>query len=174
MQAVREKGEIQPWLLFFLHAVKSQADDAVSRSQELIAIREQYYEESIKGRSSLPRLVEVIVRNPFVTVKSVQRQLGLTNQGARNVIKNAAERRWLESAGTYGRGGREHWCAPRVPAVMEAPWSTPRAQSPTRHQGDTAIGELSQCRAAKDHLDNFRDGLTACAAGRGLPPTSHG
>jgi Fic family protein len=121
LQAVRESGDVEGWLMFFLHAVKRQADDAVTRSQRLIEIREAYYGAAIKERSSLPRLVELIMRNPFVTVKSVQAQLGLTNQGARNLIKNAADRGWLRSLGAHGRGGREHWYAPTVLAVMEAP-----------------------------------------------------
>lgn len=121
LQAVREEGDVDGWLLFFLEAVKHQADDAVARSRQLIEIREEYYSDAIKGRSSLPRLVEMIVQNPYVTVRSVQRRLDLTHQGARNLIKAAEARGWLRSLGNYGRGGREHWFAPRVFAVMEAP-----------------------------------------------------
>lgn len=123
LQAVREDGDIDGWLLFFLGAVKEQADDAVARSRRLVEIREEYYGEAIKERSSLPRLVELIVRNPFVTVGSVERQLGLTNQGARNLIKKAEDRGWLTTLGAHGRGGREHWYASRVFEVMEAPMS---------------------------------------------------
>jgi Fic family protein len=123
LQGVRESGDVEGWLLFFLQAVKRQADDAVTRSQRLIEIREEYHGAAIKERSNLPRLVELIMRNPFLTVKSVQTQLGLTNQGSRNLIKNAADRGWLRSLGVHGRGGREHWYAPTVLAVMEAPMS---------------------------------------------------
>ncbi|MCL2849016.1 MAG: Fic family protein, partial [Micrococcales bacterium] len=121
LQAVRESGDMDGWLLFFLAAVRAQADDAVMRSRELIAIREEYRAEAITHRSSLARLAEIIVCNPVVTARSVQGELGLTNQGARNVIKSAVTRGWLSSLGAHGRGGREHWYAPRVLAVMEAP-----------------------------------------------------
>lgn len=123
LQAVREQGEIDEWLAFFLRAVRAQADDAVDRSRKLIAIREEYHHEAIRERSSLPRLVDIIVRNPFVTVKHVQSRLELTNQGARNLIKNAESRGWLQSLGTHGRGGREIWHAPAIFAVIEAPMS---------------------------------------------------
>ena len=109
--------------MFFLGAVREQADDAVRRARRLVEIREEYYGEAIKARSSLPRLVELIVRNPFVTVRSVERQLSLTNQGARNLIRTAEERGWLDALGARGRGGREHWYASRVLEVMEAPMS---------------------------------------------------
>ena len=121
LQAVREEGDIAAWVLFFLRAVEHQARDAVARSRRLVEIREEYHQEAIKGRSSLPRLVEIIVRNPFVTVRSAERQLGLTHQGARNLIKAAEAKGWLLSLGNHGRGGREHWYAPAVLAVMEAP-----------------------------------------------------
>jgi predicted HTH transcriptional regulator len=111
------------WLVFFLRAVRAQADDAVDRSRKLIAIREEYHSEAIKERSSLPRLVDIIVRNPFVTVKHVESLLELTNQGARNLIKNAEARGWLRSLGTHGRGGREIWHAPAIFAAIEAPTS---------------------------------------------------
>lgn len=121
LQAVREAGDINGWLLFFLQAVKSQANDAVTRSRALVDIRESYLQEAIQTRSSLPALVELIVRTPVVTVKSVQATTGLTNQGSRTLIRSAESRGWLQSIGTRGKGGREFWIAPRVLDVMEAP-----------------------------------------------------
>lgn len=87
LQAVRERAEIDQWFTFFLQAVRAQADDAVHRSRRLVAIREAYHREAIKERSNLPRLVDIIVKNPFVTVKSIESQPKITNQGARNLIK---------------------------------------------------------------------------------------
>ena len=121
LQGVRERGDIDAWLVFFLEAVKSQAGDAVARSRRLVEIRESYHSEAIKERSNLARLVEIIVRNPFVTVRSVQVQLEMTNQGARNLIRSAVDRGWLRSLGTRGRGGRERWYASAILEVMEAP-----------------------------------------------------
>lgn len=123
LQAVRERADIDGWLTFFFQAVRAQADDAVSRSRKLIAIREEYHGDAIKQRSSLPRLVDIMVRNPFVTVKSIETQLELTNQGARNLIRNAEGRGWLRSLGTYGRGGRERWVSPAIFSVIEMPMS---------------------------------------------------
>jgi Fic family protein len=123
LQAVRERGDIDGWLVFFLHAVKAQAEDAVSRSRRLVEIRERYHNEAVKERSSLPRLVDLIVRNPFVTVASVERELELTNQGARNLIKNAEARGWLRGLGTHGQGGRARWYSPAIYELLEEPMS---------------------------------------------------
>lgn len=121
LQGVRENGDIEGWLFFFFRAVQEQAGDAVRRSQALIRLREDMYASATRERSNLPRLIDIIVRNPFVTVKSVERALGLTNQGARNLVKRAVGMGWLESRGTHGRGGREHWYARRVYEILEAP-----------------------------------------------------
>ena len=121
LQAVRERGEIQEWLQFFLTAVKRQADDAIARATTLVDLRESYLGEAMTTRSSLPKLVELIVRNPYVTVLRVQRSLGLTNQGARNVIRDAERRGWLREIGTRGRGGRTYWLASAVFDAIEAP-----------------------------------------------------
>lgn len=121
LQGVRERAEIDQWLTFFLTAVRAQADDAVARSRDLVALREAYRSEAVKERSNLSRLVDIIVTNPFVTVKSVAGQLGVTPQGARNLVKNAESRQWLRSLGTQGKGGRELWIAPAIFAIIESP-----------------------------------------------------
>jgi Fic family protein len=121
LQAVREEGDIEGWFVFFLAAVRAQADDAVERSRRLIQIREKYHEQAIKERSNLPRLVDAIVRNPYLTVKYIESALELTNQGARNLIRNAEARGWLTSLGANGRGGRELWYAREIYQVMEMP-----------------------------------------------------
>ncbi len=129
LQGVRESGDVDAWFLFFLRAVQDQAGDAVRRARQLIDVREDYLAEAIQARSSLPRLVAMIVQNPFVTVKAVQTRLGLTNQGARSLVRSAVDRGWLASVGARGRAGREYWYAPRVLEVMDAPMAYGRQES---------------------------------------------
>ncbi len=121
LQAVRERGEIQEWLQFFCTAVKRQADDACTRARQLVDLRERYLADAARTRSSLPGLITLIFENPYVTVARVQRALGLTNQGSRNLVRDAQRRGWLTEIGTYGRGGRAYWVAPEVLGIIEAP-----------------------------------------------------
>lgn len=123
LQAVREKGDVQEWLQFFLTAVKRQADDAVARAGRLVELRERYLAEASSTRSHLPGLVEIIFRNPFITVRHAERRLNVTNQGARNLIREAERRGWLTAIGTRGRGGRTYWVASEVFSIIEAPAS---------------------------------------------------
>jgi len=121
LQKVREEGQIQEWLQFFLRAVTEQATDANTRSIRLIQIREKYLNTAAATRSRLPSLANILFANPFVTVKSVERKTGLTNQGARNLIAKAVELSWLTEIGSIGRGGRIYWVAREILDVIDAP-----------------------------------------------------
>ncbi|MGQ0623995.1 MAG: Fic family protein [Sporichthyaceae bacterium] len=132
LQGVRERGEIQQWLQFFLTAVRRQSEDALTRAAALVALRERYRTACVGVRSSLPTLVDLVFRNPYLTVSTVQRETGLTNQGARNLVKEAEKRGWVEELGNFGRGGRTYWYAQEVFRIIE---------SPNVHGSDRADGD---------------------------------
>lgn len=121
LQRVRERGEIQEWLQFFLTGVQKSAEDAVIRSETLVDLRERYLAEAATTRSNLSGLVTLIFANPFLTVARVEKAVGLTNQGARNLIKDAKRRGWLDEVGTIGRGGRMYWVARDLMEIIGAP-----------------------------------------------------
>jgi Fic family protein len=123
LQKVREEGQIQEWLQFFLRAVQEQASDANARAIKLIEIREQYLEQASTTRSRLPQLANLLFENPFVTVRSVEKGTELTNQAARNLISKAVDLGWLEVVGSIGRGGKMYWLAPEIFRVIDAPMS---------------------------------------------------
>lgn len=120
LQAVRQRAAIDEWLIFFLTAVRHQALDAVTRAQRLVSVREEYLSEAHRGRSSLPRLVELIFRNPIITVHRVESALSLTNQGARNLVQQAEGRGWLVKLDERGQGGRQRWQAREILDIMQA------------------------------------------------------
>ncbi len=121
LQAVRERGEIQQWLQFFLTAVQRQAEDGVDRAGELVRVREEYLTAAARSRSRIGELVPLIFANPFVTVRRVETALKITNQGARNLIRDAESRGWLEPIQVRGRGRRQYWLARHVFEIIEAP-----------------------------------------------------
>lgn len=129
LQGVRETGNVDAWFMFFLEGVRAQSEDAILRSRQLIAVRENYRNEALQSRSNLSRLVDMIVENPYVTVRAVERTTGLTNQGARNLIRMAADKGWLTSLGAHGRGGRELWIAYEIFSILEAPMAYTQADA---------------------------------------------
>lgn len=114
LQAVREQGQLQEWLQFFLTAVAVQAADAVDRAERLSDVRERYRKETATSRSRASEVVDMIMTNPFITVRQVQEELGITQPGALNLIRRLEKLGWLRQLGTHGRGGRVFWVAPEV------------------------------------------------------------
>lgn len=121
LQAVRERGHIQQWLQFFLTAVRRQADDGVDRAGKLIQLRQGWMADATRSRSRIGELIPLLFANPFVTVRRVETALGITNQGARNLIRDAEARKWLETIHVRDRGRRHYWLARRVFEIIEAP-----------------------------------------------------
>jgi len=114
LQAVREKGQLQEWLQFFLTAVAVQAADAVERAGRMADIRERYRRQTASSRSRASEVVDLIMANPFITVRQVQEDLGVTQPGALNLVRRLEELGFLQKLGTIGRGGRTYWVAQEV------------------------------------------------------------
>ena len=118
LQAVRERGQLQEWLQFFLTAVAHQATDAVERAERLADLREKYRRGLAATRSRASEVVELLMANPFVTVRNVQSDLDITQPGALNLLRGIERRGWLREEGTIGQGGRMVWVAPEILAVI--------------------------------------------------------
>jgi len=129
LQAVRERAEIQEWLQFFLTAVAVQAEDAVARAEHLHDLRETYRLGLAGSRSRAVEVVDLLFVNPFVTVRRVANALGVTPQGASNLIRQLEGRGWLSLMGQVGRGGRNSWVADAVFDAVSDP-APPRQTGP--------------------------------------------
>jgi Fic family protein len=121
LQAVRERGEVQEWIQFFLTAVAAQAEDAVTRAEQLVDLRERYRSELSGSRSRAAEVVELIMENPFITTYAIRQRLQVTTQGALNLIRQLERRGLLERLGSFGRGGRNLWLAREVFMVLNSP-----------------------------------------------------
>jgi Fic family protein len=149
LQAVRERGEIQQWLQFFLTAVQRQAEDGVDRAGQLVRVREEYVTAAARSRSRIGEVVPLIFANPFVTVRRVEAALKITNQGARNLIRDAESRGWLQPLEVRGRGRRQYWVARQVFEIIEAP---PQYERRRVQQATDARSERTRSSAAPEHF----------------------
>ena len=87
LQAVRERGDIDGWLTFFLAAVVRQATDALSRAERLIDLRETYRERLRGQRTRAHEILDAVLENPFVTTVQTARRLNISPQGATNLLR---------------------------------------------------------------------------------------
>ncbi len=93
LQAVRTDGAWEPWLLFFMDAIRDTAERAAEQVHALLALREQY-RWKVSGHAR--RLVDDLFRTPFVTVPEAQQALGVSNATARKAVQELQEWGMLE------------------------------------------------------------------------------
>lgn len=118
LQHVRERGEVDAWLDFFLQGVTVQANDAVARAEVLADLREQY-RITLKGnRSRATEVVDLLFGNPIMTVRHVQSQLGVSQPGAANLLRVLTQYGIVREVG-IGPGVRHRWFADGVLQVLD-------------------------------------------------------
>jgi len=88
LQAVRTDGRWEEWLLFFLLGVRQVADQAVVKARRIIALRESHRALLLQqGQSSrnMLRTLDLLFRQPILTISFLSEQLGMTFGGANNL-----------------------------------------------------------------------------------------
>lgn len=92
LQAIREKGDWEGWLAFFLEGVAVVSEEATRTAQRIVGLREEVRGEVNQrlGRraGSALVLIEELFRNPIVNVKRVAEVTALS-QPAANALTNA-------------------------------------------------------------------------------------
>jgi Fic family protein len=117
LQGVRERGEVDQWLQFFLRGVAQQATDAVGRAETLLDLRERLRGRLRGSRSRAGQVVDLLFDYPIITVQIVARTLGVTQQGAVKLLRSIAATGTLREVGG-GRGTRTQWYADEVLAAL--------------------------------------------------------
>lgn len=95
LQSVRETGNWQPWIEFFLQGVLETADQATATAREILAIFDEdrkKIEALGQAANSALRVHEYIQRRPFlVNVQTVADKLQLSPPTVRKAIENLEE-----------------------------------------------------------------------------------
>ena len=128
LQMVRERGEIQQWLVFFLDAIEAQATDAITRAEELSDLREKYRGELAGSRSRAVELVDLALAQPILTVRYARESLGMTQPGAANLLRQLTGLGILTQVGE-GSGRQQRWFAHDVLQILDPSWDgTPKSR----------------------------------------------
>lgn len=120
LQTVRQKGDPLPWFELFLEAVKTQAEDAVSRAQRIVALRERYR----AAASAIPSsngmaLVDLVCEQPIVSSRAVETRLGVTRPTALKLLRQLERVDVLSEADSGPRGQRRYVATELMAAVTE-------------------------------------------------------
>jgi Fic family protein len=94
LQAIREEGDWEGWLAFFLEGVAVVSDEAATTARRIVRLREEAREEVSRtlGRRAASglTLLEDLFRHPMVNVRRVAQVTGLS-QPAANALTNSLE-----------------------------------------------------------------------------------
>lgn len=88
--AVSTEGAWEPWVLFFVEAILHSAQDAITRTQELLALRERFRAQLTRARASslLLELADSFFARPSITIDGAAATLRITKAAAsRNLRK---------------------------------------------------------------------------------------
>lgn len=112
-----QKGDLMPWIAFFLRGVRRQARDSEERTVRLVELQHQLRNELLEeGRpNSVVRLGEQLFAIPVVTAARVESMIGVTRPTAQAAIDALVERGDLREITGRARG-RVY----EAPAIFEA------------------------------------------------------
>jgi Fic family protein len=100
LQAVRDRGDWEGWLLFFLRGVAAVAEEATTTARRILELREALREVLTKhfgtaARSSLV-VAEALFQYPIVSVRQIAALTGLSFSNANNLVRAFVEMGVLE------------------------------------------------------------------------------
>jgi len=132
LMALRETGDWEGWLRFFLDGVASTAEEAATTASAIVALRERHralIQEKEAGING-PRLLDVLFRRSLVNVSVVAQELGVVFATANRLVEQFARIGLLEEI-TGAQRNRRYRYAPYLALFADQDLSPPDA-APTQ------------------------------------------
>ncbi|MGE0750683.1 MAG: Fic family protein [Variibacter sp.] len=99
LQRVRDKGDWEAWLKFFLRGVGSVAAQATQTARNIVALREEHrtlvMDRLGTSAANAIRLLEHLYKRPNITVNQAKDLLGISYPNANNLIEKLCENKIL-------------------------------------------------------------------------------
>jgi Fic family protein len=93
LMKVSTQGAWLDWVSFFLRGVRTEALEAVRRSEKLLALRQTYRAKALSaGRgASLAKLVDLLFEQPAISIRTAQQTLDVTFRAAQQNVDRLVE-----------------------------------------------------------------------------------
>lgn len=104
LNAVSAHGDLDGWLEYFLNGVIRQCEDVLSRAERINALLEDW-KSVVSGTSpkATYQVVESLAANPYVTARSLEKELGVSFNTANKVIRVLEDKRIVKQIGDAKR-----------------------------------------------------------------------
>ena len=109
LQAVRDSGDVEGWMRFFLTGLWRVAEAAARTAHEILTMREnhrQAIQESLAGAVNGLELLDTLLRFPFITVNEAASKLEVSYPTANNLVTSLVTLRILEEVTGQERNRR--------------------------------------------------------------------
>jgi Fic family protein len=110
LQAVRDAGDWESWLEFFLRGVAEVSDEATATAAAILRMREDYRARITEhlGRAAANghRVMDRLFDHPIITVATVRDWLGITPAGANQIVSRLEAVGLLREITGYARNRR--------------------------------------------------------------------
>jgi len=106
LMSVRQAGDWEGWIRFFLTGLASVADEAVAAAERIITLQKED-EKKLgglrNGRQHAQRLLELLFQSPVLTRKTISQKLGISHPTASALVNGFCQAGILEACGTGRR-----------------------------------------------------------------------
>lgn len=102
LTAIREHGQWEPWLKFFLRGISQTARAATRTATDIVAMREAHRAALIKSPKAL-KLLDSLFKQPLVSPKQIAEIVGCTHPTAVRIAKDLEARGWLQEVTGFDR-----------------------------------------------------------------------
>lgn len=110
LQGVRDRGDWETWLKFFLGGVATVSNEATETARKIVALREEHRAFIVRefGRAVGNGLIvlEHLFEKPIIQVKDVEKLLGITYAGANSLVGRLVEAGLLGEVTGHARNRR--------------------------------------------------------------------
>ncbi len=110
LQAVRDAGDWEGWLAFFLRGVTEVSREATRTATAILRMREEYRAKITdrlgRAAGSGHRIMDRLFHRPIVTVATVREWLDVTPAGANNLVRRLVDIGLLREITGYARNRR--------------------------------------------------------------------
>jgi Fic family protein len=126
---ISQTGNWMDWLRFFVNGVSEESRDAVARSNQLLALRQEYREklqaQKLPGRTL--ELMENLFKEPVITVAAARDRLKVTTRAAQQNVDRLLQAGILREV--TGRKRYRVFVAQRIIQIVEADQATKQISS---------------------------------------------
>ena len=117
---VSNQGSWDSWLIYFLNGVALQAEDVLSRAEQINTLLDKWQTQMGGGGSQVPiNMIQHFAVNPYLTTKNIAKDLGITYSTAQRNILKLQSQDIIQQINPNKRD--KVYCATEILNILEAP-----------------------------------------------------